>query len=320
AESLERAGSVTSVVFDKTGTITEGKPSVTDVILYNEITKEELLLLAASVEHKSEHPLSKAIVNYAENANVPLQPVDSFLASPGHGITGKVNGKNVVIGKEAILRESLINVSAATESVNNLQKEGKTVVYVGVQRKLVGVIAIADTVRESSKEAVQMLRELNISVILLTGDNSLTAEAIARQVGITTVVANVLPKDKAEYVKHLQMKNEIVAMVGDGMNDAPALAQANVSLAMASGTDVAMETADVTLMRHDLTAVVRAIALSRKTIRTIKQNLFWAFIYNIIGIPLAAFGMLSPAFAAGAMAFSSVSVVTNSLRLKKARL
>ncbi|MFA6439778.1 MAG: heavy metal translocating P-type ATPase [Bacteriovoracaceae bacterium] len=320
AESLERAGSVTSVVFDKTGTITEGKPSVTDVILYNEITKEELLLLAASVEHKSEHPLSKAIVNYAENANVPLQPVDSFLASPGHGITGKVNGKNVVIGKEAILRESLINVSAATGSVNNLQNEGKTVVYVGVQRKLVGVIAIADTVRESSKEAVQMLRELNISVILLTGDNSLTAEAIARQVGITTVVANVLPKDKAEYVKHLQMKNEIVAMVGDGMNDAPALAQANVSLAMASGTDVAMETADVTLMRHDLTAVVRAIALSRKTIRTIKQNLFWAFIYNIIGIPLAAFGMLSPAFAAGAMAFSSVSVVTNSLRLKKARL
>ncbi len=320
AESLERAGSITTVVFDKTGTITEGKPSVTDVIQFNDFAKEELLMLAASVEHKSEHPLSKAIVEHAEKNQIVLQSVESFLANPGFGITGKVAGKNVVIGKEAIMRESLVNVSASEEMVSRLQQEGKTVVYVGVQRKLAGIIAIADTVRESSKEAIRKLQEMNISVALLTGDNKITAEAIAKEVRITTVIANVLPKDKAEYIKQLQAKNEIVAMVGDGINDAPALAQANVSLAMASGTDVAMETADVALMRHDLTAVVRAITLSRSTIRTIKQNLFWAFIYNLIGIPLAAFGMLSPTFAAGAMAFSSVSVISNSLRLKTKKI
>jgi Cu+-exporting ATPase len=316
AESLERAGSITTVVFDKTGTITEGKPSVTDVVQFNDVSREELIMLAASVEHKSEHPLSKAIVEYAEKKNISVQSVDSFLANPGFGITGKVAGKNVVIGKEAIMRESLVNINAAEEIVSRLQQEGKTVVYVGVQRNLAGIIAIADTVRKSSKEAIRKLQEMNIKIALLTGDNKLTAEAIAKEVGITTVIANVLPKDKAEYIKQLQAKNEIVAMVGDGINDAPALAQANVSLAMASGTDVALETADVALMRHDLNAVVRAITLSRNTIRTIKQNLFWAFIYNIIGIPLAAFGMLSPTFAAGAMAFSSVSVISNSLRLK----
>ena len=328
AESLERAGSITTVVFDKTGTITEGKPSVTDVVHFNDFTNEELMMLAASVEHKSEHPLSKAIVEYAERKKITLQPVESFLANPGFGITGKVSGKNIVIGKEAIMRESLVNISAAEEMVSRLQQEGKTVVYVGVQRlpasslagKLAGIIAIADTVRESSKEAIRKLLEMNIKIALLTGDNKITAEAIAKEVGIITVVANVLPKDKAEYIKQLQSNNEIVAMVGDGINDAPALAQANVSLAMASGTDVALETADVALMRHDLTAVVRAITLSRSTIRTIKQNLFWAFIYNIIGIPLAAFGMLSPTFAAGAMAFSSVSVISNSLRLKTKKI
>ncbi|MFA6456172.1 MAG: heavy metal translocating P-type ATPase [Bacteroidota bacterium] len=320
AESLERAGSVTSVVFDKTGTITEGKPSVTDVSLFNEYSKEEVLMLAASVEYKSEHPLSKAIMHYAQMHNIAAQPVEGFLANPGHGITGKVDGKNVVIGKEEIMRESLVNISSAGESVARLQEEGKTVIYIGVQRKLAGIIAIADTLRASSQEAVRRLQQMNISVTLLTGDNSKTAEAIARQVGITTVIANVLPKDKAEYIKQLQSQHQIVAMVGDGINDAPALAQADVSLAMASGTDVALETADVALMRHDITAVVRAITLSRKTISTIKQNLFWAFIYNVIGIPLAAFGMLSPTFAAGAMALSSVSVVTNSLRLRKTKI
>ncbi len=320
AESLERAGSITTVVFDKTGTITEGKPSVTDVVQFNDFTKEALMMLAASLEHKSEHPLSKAIVEYAEKNNISLQSVESFLANPGFGITGNVAGKNIVIGKEAMMRESLVNISAAEEIVSRLQQEGKTVVYVGVQKKFVGIIAIADTIRESSKEAIRKLQEMNIKIALLTGDNKITAEAIAKEVGITTVIANVLPKDKAEYIKQLQSNNEIVAMVGDGINDAPALAQANVSLAMASGTDVAMETADVVLMRHDLTAVVRAITLSRSTIRTIKQNLFWAFIYNIIGIPLAAFGMLSPTFAAGAMAFSSVSVISNSLRLKTKKI
>lgn len=320
AESLERAGSITTVVFDKTGTITEGKPSVTNVVPYNYFPEEELVQLSASVEHKSEHPLSKAIVEYAERKSIPVQPVTSFLANPGFGITGKVNGKEIVIGKESLMRESLINISAAEPAVTQFQTEGKTVVYVGVQRKLAGVIAIADTVRATSKDAIDSLRRMNIKVALLSGDNKTTAEAIAREVGIKTVVANVLPKDKAEYIKQLQGQGERVAMVGDGINDAPALAQASVSLAMASGTDVAMEAADVALMRHDLTAVVRAIILSRRTISTIKQNLFWAFIYNVIGIPLAAFGMLNPAFAAGAMAFSSVSVVSNSLRLRGVKL
>ena len=320
AESLERAGSITTVVFDKTGTITEGKPSVTDLFLFNDCSREELMMLAASVEHKSEHPLSKAIVEYAEANNISLQPVDSFLANPGYGITGKVDGKNIVIGKEEIMRESLVNITAAEQTVARLQQDGKTVVFVGVNRKLAGVIAVADTLRESSKEAVRTLQQMHINIVLLTGDNKTTAESIAKKVGITTVVANVSPKDKAEYIKQLQEKNEIVAMVGDGINDAPALAQANVSLAMASGTDVALETADVALMRHDLTAVVRAITLSRRTIRTIKENLFWAFIYNVVGIPLAAFGMLNPTFAAGAMAFSSVSVISNSLRLKTKKI
>jgi Cu+-exporting ATPase len=320
AESLERAGSVTTVVFDKTGTITEGRPSVTDVIPFNQFTAEELLMLSASVEHKSEHPLSKAIVNRAEQMTMTLQPVDSFLANPGFGVTGKVEGKNIVIGKEGMMRESLVNIGDAVEIVERLQNEGKTVVYVAVQRKLAGVIAIADSVRETSHTAVQQLQKMNINVVLLTGDNRATAEAIARSAGIMTVISNVLPKEKADYIKQLQSAGEVVAMVGDGMNDAPALAQANVSMAMASGTDVAIDTADVALMRHDLRAVVRAITLSRKTIRTIKQNLFWAFIYNVVGIPLAAFGMLSPAFAAGAMAFSSVSVVSNSLRLRTSAL
>jgi len=316
AESLERAGSVTSVVFDKTGTITEGKPSVMNVQTFNEFTQEELMSAAASVERHSEHPLSKAIVVYAQQNGFPLLPTDSFLANPGFGITGKVNGKSVVIGKAEFMRESLIRMTEGEQTAVDLQAEGKTVVFVGIQNTLAGIISIADTVRPTSKDAIAALRAMNITVTLLTGDNRSTAEAIAREVGIDTIVANVLPKDKAEYIKKLQAQGKIVAMVGDGINDSPALAQANVSLAMASGTDVALETADIALMRHDLMAVVRAIMLSRRTIRTIKQNLFWAFIYNVIGIPLSAVGMLSPTFAAGAMAFSSVSVVTNSLRLR----
>jgi Cu+-exporting ATPase len=231
-----------------------------------------------------------------------------------------VNGKSVVIGKSEFMRESLIPTTEGDQTAVELQAEGKTVIFVGIQKKLAGIISIADTVRPTSKEAIAALRAMNIKVTLLTGDNTSTAKAIAREVGIDVIVANVLPKDKAEHIKKLQALGEIVAMVGDGINDSPALAQANVSLAMASGTDVALETADIALMRHDLTAVVRAIMLSRRTIRTIKQNLFWAFIYNVIGIPLAAFGMLSPAFAAGAMAFSSVSVVSNSLRLRTSAL
>lgn len=319
AESLERAGTVTTVAFDKTGTLTEGKPSVTGMITYNDISESELLQYAASVEQRSEHPLSKAVVNAAAARGLDLLPVDGFLANPGSGVTGKVNGRNVVIGKDTMMSESLINITAAVDASALLRSEGKSVIFVGIQRKLAGIIAIADTIRDSSASAVAALNGMGIKVALITGDNAVTASAIAQQAGITTVVANVLPKEKAEHVRTMQSKGEIVAMVGDGINDAPALAQADVSLAMASGTDVAMETADVILMKHDLTAVVRAVRLSRQTIRTIKQNLFWAFIYNVIGIPLAAFGLLSPTFAAAAMAISSVSVISNSLRLRLAK-
>lgn len=317
AESLERAGSVTMVAFDKTGTLTVGKPSVTDIVPFNDSSNEDLLRLSASVEQRSEHPLSQAVVTAATLKGITLSAVEGFLAAPGSGVTGKVEGRSVVIGKDSIMSESMVNITAAKETVERLQSEGKTVIYVGIQRKLAGIIAIADTMRESSAAAVRTLKTMGIHVALLTGDNPVTAHAVARQAGVDEVVANVLPKGKAEFIKAKQEQGAVVAMVGDGINDAPALAQANVSMAMASGTDVAMETADVILMKHDLNAVVRAVTLSRRTIRTIKQNLFWAFIYNVIGIPLAAFGFLSPTFAAAAMAFSSVSVITNSLRLRR---
>ncbi|NUN69729.1 MAG: copper-translocating P-type ATPase [Bacteroidetes bacterium] len=316
AESLERAGAVTMVALDKTGTITIGKPSVTDIVPFNDFTAQEMLRLAASVEQHSEHPLSQAVVAAAAAQGAVLATAEGFLAAPGSGVTGKVEGRSVVIGKDSIMSESLVNIAAAKEQVEQLQKEGKTVIYVGIQRKLAGIIAIADTIRPSSAEAVRTLQGMGIHVAMLTGDNPVTAQAVARQAGVDEVVANVLPKGKAEFIKAKQAEGRIAAMVGDGINDAPALAQANVSMAMASGTDVAMETADVVLMKHDLTSVVRAVRLSRDTIRTIKQNLFWAFIYNVIGIPLAAFGLLSPTVAAAAMAFSSVSVIGNSLRLR----
>jgi Cu+-exporting ATPase len=320
AESLERAGSVTTIVFDKTGTLTEGKPSVTDRVCFNGFDEKEMIMLAGSIEYRSEHPLSKAVVRDAAEQNIVLQPVESFLANPGFGVTGKVNGRTVAIGNGSFMRESLINISAAEDSAGQFQRQGKTVMFVAVQRKLAGIIAVADTLRSTSAAAVNELKRMNIDVVLLTGDNAETARAISAGVGITAVMANMLPKDKADHIKKLQEEGWIVAMVGDGINDAPALAQANVSLAMASGTDVALETADVALIRHDMTAVVRAVLLSRRTISTIKQNLFWAFIYNVIGIPLAAFGLLSPTVAAAAMAVSSVSVISNSLRLKSMKL
>lgn len=319
AESLERAGNITTVVFDKTGTITEGKPSITDIATFNGFTENEVLMISASVELNSEHPISKAIIHHAEKLKIQEQPVESFLANPGFGITGKVNQKTITIGKEAFLRESLVNLVEAEQTAKLLQQKGKTVIYVAMERKIAGLIAIADAIRPTARYAVQKLRDMNISVAMLTGDNQSTADAIALEAGIETVIANVLPKEKADYIKTLQSKGAIVAMVGDGINDAPALAQADISIAMSSGTDVALETSDIGLMRQDLQSVVAAILLSRKTIRTIKENLFWAFIYNILGIPLAAFGMLSPTVAAGAMAFSSVSVVSNSLRLKSAK-
>ncbi|MFA6542036.1 MAG: copper-translocating P-type ATPase, partial [Bacteroidota bacterium] len=319
-ESLEHASKIHTIAFDKTGTLTKGKPSVTDVIPFDGMNEMELLSMTASVENRSEHPLAKAIVERATELNLQLIEVTSFLASSGFGVTGTINGEPIIVGNKLFMSENLVKTNESDSVVEKLSREGKSVMYVGKGKKLAGVIAVADTVLNSSIEAVKELQKSGVNIVMLSGDNSTTAKAIAARAGITTVVAGVLPKQKAEYIKSLQQQNQIVAMVGDGINDAPALAQADVSIAMGTGTDIAMETADITLMRHDLRAVVTALRLSKATVRTIRQNLFWAFVYNVIGIPLAAFGILSPVIAAGAMAMSSVSVLTNSLRLKSAKV
>jgi Cu+-exporting ATPase len=320
-ESLERAHKIQTIIFDKTGTITEGKPGVTDVIVSAGIDKQELLRLVASVEKKSEHPLGTALVDYAEKQNVVLKhDIASFQNFAGRGVLAVVENRAIAAGNLSLMKEFSINTMEADFAVRKFSSEGKSSVYAAIDGRLGGVFAIADTIKESAKEAVRELMDLGIEVVMITGDNRLVAEAIASQAGIGRVFAEALPKDKVALVKAIQTEGKIVAMVGDGINDAPALAQADVGIAMGTGTDVAMETADITLMKSDLHGVVEAIQLSKRTVRTIKQNLFWAFIYNIIGIPLAAMGMLNPVIAAGAMAFSSVSVVSNSLRLKRAQL
>ena len=321
AESLERAYKIQTIIFDKTGTLTEGKPSVTDVVVLHGMSKEELVRLVASVEKKSEHPLGMAIVDHAVKQKIVVQQgISSFQNFAGRGVRAVVENRTIVAGNLSFMKESSINTTEADDTVRKFSSEGKTGVYAAVDGKLAGVFFIGDVIKESAKEAVRQLTDRGIEVVMVTGDNQLVAEAVASQAGITRVFAETLPKDKAALVKKFQAERKIVAMVGDGINDAPALAQADVSIAMGSGTDVAMETADITLMRSDLHGVVEAIQLSKRMVRTIKQNLFWAFIYNIIGIPLAALGMLNPVIAAGAMAFSSVSVVSNSLRLKRIAL
>ena len=319
-ESLEHAAQIQTIAFDKTGTLTKGKPSVTDVIPMNGMGEQMLVSAAASVESKSEHPLAKAIVAYAKGNGIEISEATSFLASSGFGVMGNVNEKTTIAGSKSFMMENLVKTADAESQVEKLSAEGKSIIYVGIGKQLAGVFAVADTVLSSSVEAVQELKQSGMNVVMLSGDNETTAKAIARSAGIGEVAAGVLPKQKAEYIKSLQSKGVKIAMVGDGINDAPALAQADVGIAMGTGTDVAMETADITLMRHDLRAVVTALKLSKATVRTIRQNLFWAFIYNVIGIPLAAVGVLSPVIAAGAMAMSSVSVVSNSLRLKSVKL
>jgi P-type Cu+ transporter len=320
AESLERAHKIQAIILDKTGTLTEGKPSVTDVLTFNGTEVSALLRFVASVEKRSEHPLGDAIVSYAVARGVALTNPDSFLSHTGFGIEAVVDKRKVIVGSADFLQQFLIDSTVVRPTIDQLAGQGKTTVLAAIDGQICGAIAITDAIRPTSRQAVEQLQRLGIEIVMITGDNKQTAEAVAKQAGITNVVAGVLPQNKAASVKHFQDSGKTVAVVGDGINDAPALAQADVGIAMGSGTDIAMETADITLMKPDLLGVVSAIRLSKLTIRTIKQNLFWAFVYNIIGIPLAALGMLNPIIAAAAMAFSSVSVVSNSLRLRLSKI
>ena len=322
--ALETTHQIETIVFDKTGTITEGKPRVTDIIVADWISENELLQLAASAEKGSEHPLGEAIVNDAEKKDLRLMDSDSFEAIPGHGIKVAIGGRTLLAGNKKLMNDKKISLENLEEDSNRLAEEGKTPMYIAIDNRIAGIIAVADTVKESSSKAIESLHNMGIKVAMITGDNRKTAEAIARQVNIDIVLADVLPEDKANEVKKLQDKGKKVAMVGDGINDAPALAQADIGIAIGSGTDVAMESADIVLMRSDLMDVPTAIQLSKSTIRNIKQNLFWAFAYNTLGIPVAMgllhiFGgpLLNPMIAAGAMSLSSVSVVSNALRLKR---
>ncbi len=328
-EALQRAGDVTTVVLDKTGTVTEGRPTVTDIVPAPGAARpaEEVLRLVASLEASSEHPLADAVVRHARDRGLALAPAEGFQSVTGRGATGMVEGSALAVGNEALMADYAVDVAPLRAAAERLAGEGKTPMYAAVDGALAGILAVADPIKTTSREAIARLRRMGLDVVMLTGDNRRTAEAVARQAGIERVVAGVLPEGKVAEVRRLQESGAVVAMVGDGINDAPALAQADVGIAIGTGADIAVEASDVTLMRGDLRSVADAVALSRRTMRTMKQNLFWAFIYNVIGIPVAAgvlypaFGLLlSPILASAAMAFSSVSVVANSLRLRRARL
>ncbi len=323
-EALETAHKIKTVVLDKTGTITKGKPVLTDLKVYNNFDENEILQLAASAENNSEHPLAEAIVNGAKERNVEFKQYDKFRAMPGYGIRATIDEKEIQIGNRKLMASRKISTEDAEKDYEILSNEGKTPMFISVNNELAGLIAVADVVKETSKAAIERMHKLGLKVIMLTGDNEKTAKYIAKEVGIDSVIAEILPFQKSEEVKKLQEAGEFVAMVGDGINDSPALAQANVGIAIGSGTDVAIESADIVLIRNDLNDVAGAIALSKATITNIKENLFWAFFYNVIGIPFAA-GIfyaffngpkLDPMIAAFAMSLSSVSVLMNALRLK----
>ncbi|RDU22014.1 heavy metal translocating P-type ATPase [Anaerosacchariphilus polymeriproducens] len=323
-EALETTHKINTIVFDKTGTITEGKPEVTNIVTVKEMDRTNLLQIAASTEKGSEHPLADAIVRAAQKENLSFSKVDNFEAIPGHGIQVELDGLHVLLGNKKLMDDQTISLEDLESRSDQLAAEGKTPMYIAIDQKIAGIIAVADIVKESSAKAIQKLQSMGLEVAMITGDNRKTAEAIAKQVGIDRVLAEVLPQDKSNEVKKLQEEGKMVAMVGDGINDAPALAQSDIGIAIGSGTDVAMESADIVLMRSDLMDVPTAIKLSKSTIRNIKENLFWAFGYNVIGIPIAAgvlhiFGgpLLNPIFAAAAMSLSSVSVLANALRLKR---
>jgi Cu+-exporting ATPase len=315
-ESLETAHRLDAVILDKTGTLTKGTPVVTDLLPLNGLTEEELLGLAASAERGSEHPLGKSIVEEAEARGVEFLEMRDFRAFPGHGLEASVGGRKINLGNEKFLAERGVEVSGPIDEIRRLESQGKTAVLLADERGLVGVIGVADTLRENSAEAVAALQGMGVEVYMLTGDNERTAQAVAAQAGVSHVMADVMPDEKAAMVEQLRRGGKKVGMVGDGINDAPALAAADVGFAVGTGTDIAMEASDITLMQGDLMGVVAGVDLSKTVLRKIRQNLFWAFFYNILGIPLAAFGFLSPIVAGAAMAFSSVSVVSNTLLLK----
>ncbi|MBD0370847.1 MAG: heavy metal translocating P-type ATPase [Pyrinomonadaceae bacterium] len=324
--SLEIAHKLQTIVLDKTGTITRGRPTLTDVLPAPGVEENELLRLVAATERRSEHPLGEAIVRGAEERDLKLAEVSNFNALAGHGVEATVEGKKIFLGTAKLMRERNVTLDGFEQRAVSLAEEGKTPIYAAIDARFAGLLAVADEIKPESKEAIEAMRRMGLEVVMMTGDNHRTAEAVARQVGIERLLAEVLPEDKAREVKRLQSENRIVGMVGDGINDAPALAQADVGISIGTGTDVAIEASDITLIRGDLRGVVTAIALSRATIRTIKQNLFWAFIYNIVGIPVAAGllypftgWLLSPVIASAAMSLSSVSVVANSLRLRRFR-
>jgi Cu+-exporting ATPase len=326
-EILQRAGDVNTVVLDKTGTVTEGAPTVKRVIADAGVHENEILRAAASLERHSEHPVAAAVVRAALERQLSFEPVSNFRSHTGSGVTGLVRGREVATGNIQLMRELKLDVDSVAKLMDGQLSTGGSELYVAEGGRLVGLIVVSDAIRPSSREAVDRLKTIGVDVVLLSGDRRSTAEAIAREIGIDRVVAEVLPDGKVEEIRRLQATNRVVAMVGDGINDAPALAQADVGISMPKGTDIAIEASDIALMRSDLRGVPTAISLSRQTMATMKQNLFWAFVYNVIGIPIAAGVlypltglMLSPIIASAAMALSSVSVVMNSLRLRRARL
>ncbi|MBP2654801.1 MAG: heavy metal translocating P-type ATPase [Firmicutes bacterium] len=316
AEHLENAHRLTTIVLDKTGTITKGQPEVTDIVTLTSLSAEEILRLAAATEKNSEHPLAQAIVKRGQEQGLTVTNPDEFAAIPGHGVEARINGKKILVGTRKLMRENKIEIEYTLSEIERLERQGKTVMLLAVEKQMAGLIAVADTVKENSAQTVAELQKLGIEVWMITGDNERAANAIANKIGINNVLAEVLPEHKAEKVAALKRDGKVVAMVGDGINDAPALATADVGFAIGTGTDVAIEAADITLIRGDLSGLVAAIKLSKATMSNIKQNLFWALIYNSIGIPVSAAGYLSPLIAGAAMAFSSVSVVLNALRLK----
>ncbi len=326
ATALESTAAVDTVIFDKTGTLTEGKPALTDVITANKFSETELLHFAASADQPSQHPLAQAIVTGARARGIEVSSPENFDSIPGHGVEARVDQRRVLIGNKKLMLREKVSLDGLEERVSTLASDAKTAIYVAVDGQSAGVVAVADTIRESARRAVRLLNESGVQTVMLTGDNKFTADAVARQLGMDTVIAEVLPEDKADEVKKLQAKGRKVAMVGDGVNDAPALAQADVGIAIGAGTDVAVETADVVLVKNDPSDVAGSIQLARKVRGKIKQNLFWAAIYNLIAIPIAAgalypsFGLLlRPEWSALAMSASTLTVTLNALLLNRVR-